>query len=461
MPIFFIQYIDYFQNLIIDDYCMMDSLEDEEKQNITFSVDDITEDDKKYLQDVIKEQQEIEEQLHWLRDFVNISEEDFNAKEYMSTLSHDIFNANVYVFTPAGKVIDLPSGSTPIDFAYKIHTKVAEKAVGAIVNNVLVPLNTELKTGDIVEIKTSNSSLGPNEGWLNIATSNFAKSHIRKFLAKKNADFMRDDKIIAGRKAMIDAFKTINISEPEMEKLVNIDEVLEKFKADDMVVLLGGDGTINKFANLVYGKTLPCKIYLHKSGTGNDFMNDVADDVQDDMVELSKYVAKLPKVIINGVETRYINGIGFGIDGMCCVKAEEMKKAGKTDINYAGITIGLLFKGYTRPNAKVTVDGVTKEYKKVYLASGMNGRYYGGGMQIAPMQDRLSDLLTSVVVHKASKFKILTIFPGIFKGKHVKYTKIVEIRQGKDIEVEFDQPMGLQIDGEVVENVTSYRIVKD
>ena len=182
----------------------------------------------------IKEQKEIEEQLHWLRDFVNISEEDFNAKEYMSTLSHDIFNANVYVFTPAGKVIDLPSGSTPIDFAYKIHTKVAEKAVGAIVNNVLVPLNTELKTGDIVEIKTSNSSLGPNEGWLNIATSNFAKSHIRKFLAKKNADFMRDDKIIAGKKAMLDAFKTINIGETEMENLVDTNEVLDKFKVENL-----------------------------------------------------------------------------------------------------------------------------------------------------------------------------------------------------------------------------------
>ena len=101
-----------------------------------------------------KEQKEIEEKLYWLRDFVNISEnKDVDAKEYMSSLSHDIFEANVYVFTPMGKVINLPSGATPLDFAYKIHTGVAEKAVGAIVNNVMVPLNTVLKTGDIVEIK--------------------------------------------------------------------------------------------------------------------------------------------------------------------------------------------------------------------------------------------------------------------------------------------------------------------
>jgi len=181
-----------------------------------------------------KEQKEIEEQLHWLRDFVSISGEAENAKEYMSTLSHDIFNANVYVFTPNGKVIDLPQGGTPLDFAYKIHTKVAEKAVGAIVNNVMVPLNTVLKTGDIVEIKTSNSSAGPNEGWLNIAFTNFAKAHIRKFLAKKNMEFMRDDKIAQGKQGMIDAFKTVGLTESEMIDLVDTEKVLNQFSFNNI-----------------------------------------------------------------------------------------------------------------------------------------------------------------------------------------------------------------------------------
>ncbi|MCF0237359.1 MAG: bifunctional (p)ppGpp synthetase/guanosine-3',5'-bis(diphosphate) 3'-pyrophosphohydrolase, partial [Sphaerochaetaceae bacterium] len=111
------------------------------------------------------EQKEIEEKLHWLKDLVSISENSTeSAKEYMDTLSHDIFEANVYCFTPKGKVIDLPKGSTPLDFAYKIHTGVAEKAVGATVNGTMVPLNTELVTGDVVEIKTSKLSAGPNEG---------------------------------------------------------------------------------------------------------------------------------------------------------------------------------------------------------------------------------------------------------------------------------------------------------
>lgn len=182
-----------------------------------------------------KEQKEIEEKLYWLRDFINVSEnKDVDAKEYMNTLSHDIFEANVYVFTPMGKVINLPSGATPLDFAYKIHTGVAEKAVGAIVNNVMVPLSTVLKTGDIVEIKTSKASPGPNVDWLNIVTTNFAKNHIRKFLAKKNAEFMRKDMIAKGKASAVEAFKAYNINEVEMEKLINDSKVFERFEVKDL-----------------------------------------------------------------------------------------------------------------------------------------------------------------------------------------------------------------------------------
>ena len=131
-----------------------------------------------------QEQREIEEQLHWFRDFVSISTEnqDKSAKDYMESLTKDIFEANVYVFTPKGKVIDLPSGSTPIDLAFKIHTKLGLSITGAMVNNNLVPLSTQLKTGDVVEIKTSNNAPGPNENWLNLVKTNTAKTNIKKFL---------------------------------------------------------------------------------------------------------------------------------------------------------------------------------------------------------------------------------------------------------------------------------------
>ena len=181
-----------------------------------------------------REQKEIEEQLHWFRDLVNMSEDNADAKEYVNTLSNDIFNANVYVFTPLGKVIELPTGATPIDFAYKIHTGVAEHAVGAIVNHVMVPLGRELKTGDIVEIKTSEKSQGPNEGWLNIATTNFAKAHIRKFLAKKNAEFTKEEKISRGRTSVIEAFKQVGINDLETMRLVDTQQVFDKFNVKDL-----------------------------------------------------------------------------------------------------------------------------------------------------------------------------------------------------------------------------------
>ncbi|NLL74869.1 MAG: bifunctional (p)ppGpp synthetase/guanosine-3',5'-bis(diphosphate) 3'-pyrophosphohydrolase, partial [Erysipelothrix sp.] len=100
-------------------------------------------------------QREIEDRLSWFRDFNLLTEDmDENAQDYMDLLQRDIFEANVYVMTPKGRVIDLPNDATPIDFAYRIHTEVGHQTVGAIVNGILVPLNTKLKTGDVVQLKT-------------------------------------------------------------------------------------------------------------------------------------------------------------------------------------------------------------------------------------------------------------------------------------------------------------------
>ncbi len=182
------------------------------------------------------EQKEIEEKLHWFRDFVALSDEnsDEEAQEYIDSLKRDIFESSVYIFTPKGKVVDLPNGSTPLDFAYKIHTRVAEQAIGATVNNILVPLNTVLKSGDVVEIRTSTSSKGPNEGWLKIVATSNAKSHIKKFLMKKNADFTRDDKIAKGRISLLDAFKELGFTENEMLEKINNKKFLDNYGADSI-----------------------------------------------------------------------------------------------------------------------------------------------------------------------------------------------------------------------------------
>ena len=192
-----------------------------------------------------KEQQEIENKLHWFRDFVSMSStgQEGTAKEYMDNLTHDIFDANVYVFTPKGKVIELPQGSTPVDFAYHIHTRVGDTCVGALVNGVMVPLNTVLKTGDLVEIKTAKNNPGPSEGWLDFVKSGAAKSAIRKYIAKKNAEMIREEKIAKGKQSCLDAFRDRGIEEEEMMGYLNDSKLLDNFgfsSVDDLFVGITG-----------------------------------------------------------------------------------------------------------------------------------------------------------------------------------------------------------------------------
>ena len=133
-----------------------------------------------------REQKEIVKELDWLNAFSDDVNEN-NASEYMDTVIGDVFNANVYCMTPKGRVIDLPVGSTPIDFAYRVHTEIGNTTIGALVNGILVPLNTELKTGDVVELRTNKSS-SPSEDWLKITKTNAAKNKIRAYFQKKEQE---------------------------------------------------------------------------------------------------------------------------------------------------------------------------------------------------------------------------------------------------------------------------------
>ncbi len=142
-----------------------------------------------------REQYEIAQKLKWYADLVTMTSEetkDVSAEDYVDNIKNDILETNVYVYTPTGDVIELPQGSTPIDFAYKIHTNLGNKLIGATINNKIVPLTYELQNGDIVSIKTSNSSFGPSEDWINIAKTSHAKHKIKAFLNVQNRDVLID-----------------------------------------------------------------------------------------------------------------------------------------------------------------------------------------------------------------------------------------------------------------------------
>ncbi len=228
---------------------------------------------------------------------------------------------------------------------------------------------------------------------------------------------------------------------------------------NDTVILAGGDGTVNRFINSNEGIDLPDNLYYFAAGSGNDFKKDVSPD-SDALIPLHKYIHDLPTVTVNGQTSRFINGIGFGIDGYCCEVGDKLKEKSDKPVNYTGIAIkGLLFH-FKPANAKVTVDGVTYTYKKAWIAPSMKGKYYGGGMMVAPEQDRFDPegKLSVALMYGKGKLKTLMVFPTIFKGEHVKHTEMVDIHKGHEITVEFDRPTALQIDGETVLGVTSYTV---
>ena len=227
----------------------------------------------------------------------------------------------------------------------------------------------------------------------------------------------------------------------------------------DTVILSGGDGTLNRFINATAGTQLLKNLYYFAAGSGNDFKHDVSPDT-DDLIPLHKYMEDLPTVTVKGKSYYFINGIGFGIDGYCCEMGDKLKAKSDKPVNYTAIAIkGLLF-DFKPANAKVTVDGVTTEYKRVWIAPTMKGKYYGGGMMVTPAQDRFDPegAVSVALMHGSGKLKTLTVFPSIFKGEHVKHTEMVTVLRGHEITVEFDRPTALQIDGETVLGVTSYTV---
>lgn len=242
----------------------------------------------------------------------------------------------------------------------------------------------------------------------------------------------------------------------DMTRISDYRAFVDNLDPDDTLVILGGDGTLNRFANDTDGMEFPQEILYLPVGTGNDFAKDLGKDGCGNPFDVKRYLQNLPSVEVKGKQYRFLNGVGFGIDGYCCQVGDEQKKIPGKKVSYTGIAIkGLLFHFDAR-NAKVTVDGKKYAYQKVWIAPTMHGRCYGGGMIAAPDQDRFSGKLSLMVFHGAGRLRTLCVFPGIFKGNHVKHTNMVSVHTGKEITVEFDRPTPLQIDGETILNVTSY-----
>lgn len=246
-----------------------------------------------------------------------------------------------------------------------------------------------------------------------------------------------------------DTLEFVNALENDYQQVINTTDA-------DGCILVGGDGTVNYFINHVDCDNLTKDIYYFGGGSGNDFLTDIGGTTGGEPVLINKYLANLPTVLVKGQTYKFINGIGYGIDGYCCQVADEIRAKDSTKkIDYTGIAIkGLLFH-YKPTQAEVIVDGESKTYKKVWLSPCMIGRHYGGGMIPTPEQDRFDGNLSVMTMFGKGRLPTLMVFPSIFKGEHVKKS-CVEVRKGKQITVKFDSPTALQIDGETILDVLEF-----
>ncbi len=190
---------------------------------------------------VNNDKESIDQKLTWFREILEFQNESSNAEEFMESLKFDLFSDMVYVFTPKGDVIELPSGSVPIDFAYRVHSEIGNRTIGAKVNGKMVPLDTPLKTGDIIEILTSKQSFGPSRDWLKIAQSSQAKNKIKQFFKKH----LREENVIKGKELIEKEIKSQDFDSKEVLSPANMKRVLDKLNytnEEDLFAAVGVGG---------------------------------------------------------------------------------------------------------------------------------------------------------------------------------------------------------------------------
>ena len=256
----------------------------------------------------VSSKDQMEKKLEIFRSIIELNEDSRTPEEFISNVKKDIlFNDSIYVYTPKGDVIELPSGATCVDFAYRVHTEVGDKMVGAIVNDAIVPFDYVLKTGDIIKVNTSKSSRGPNKDWLNFVVTSHAKNKIKAFYAMRE----KDENVARGAEIFERALRRRNLAINETcEKY--LDTILDNFKLKDLDELyfsLGsGKYTITAVMKLITKHEEPVDKVVKKSNSlskKQTFKNDIlVEGMNEIKVSLSGCCKPIPGDNIIGYITK-------------------------------------------------------------------------------------------------------------------------------------------------------------
>ena len=286
-----------------------------------------------------------EKDFEWVRRLLE-SQQDSDAEEYVQSLKIDMFDDEVFVFTPKGRIVSLPSGSTPIDFAYAIHSGVGNAMVGAKVNNRIANIDTKLKNGDIVEVITSKAAKGPSRDWLNICQSNQARTKIKQWFKKEK----RDENIVHGKASFESEMKRSGLpmtalTDPELEP-----QLLRKLAFDnwdDMYAAIGYGGLtavkavgrirddINRAIKAQTAEKLPQSPLRVNPDSEAVKQNRhavngvIVEDIDSCMIKFAKCCTPVPGDAIVGFITK---GFGVSVHRADCPNAqnrEDPKQAGR------------------------------------------------------------------------------------------------------------------------------------
>jgi len=273
-------------------------------------------------------QSAMEQKLQFFRTIMELKNDEANDEEFVRQVKEDVFKDTIYVFTPKGDVVELPSGATPIDFAYRVHSGVGDKMIGAIVNNSIVPFDYQLKDNDIIKINTNKNSFGPNREWIAMAKTTQTKNKIKNFFnkidkegyLKKGEDLLKDE--LRKRKIPFNDFVTENI-----DKLLN---ELKYSNIDELYINIGnGKNSVTQLVNLIYNENATKEEIILKKTENQEV---VAPTIKNDIIvegidEVKINVALCCKPVPQDRIVGYITkGYGITVHRMVCPNVSELEE---------------------------------------------------------------------------------------------------------------------------------------